>query len=111
MIIATRTLTLRESGADIDIPISIFAPNRLDDGSWRCRYDIGWPDTIRTAHAGGADSVQALLLALQMIGSELYTTNYHQEGRLFTDRPGDGYGFPVPVMLRDMLVGDDRKFL
>ncbi len=58
-----------------------------------------------------SNSVQALFIALQMIGSEIYTSEYHKSGRLFVDKPGEGYGFPVPVTLRDLLVGDDKKFL
>lgn len=111
MIIATRVLKLREPDADIDVQIRIFAPERLHDGSWNCRYEIGWPDQTRTVNSGGVDSVQSLLLAMQMIGSEIYATNFHKAGKLFLDRPGSGYGFPVAVSLRDLLVGDDMMYL
>ena len=61
--------------------------------------------------AGGFDSVQALFIALGMIGAEIYTSNYHKAGQLFWDKPGSGYGFPVAPTLRDLLIGDDTKFV
>jgi hypothetical protein len=111
VIVATRVLKLRSQEKDIDIPIRVFAPEREDDGAWFCRYEIEWPDGRWTSRAGGADSVQALFLALQMIGSEIYTSDYHKSGQLCLEAPGRGYGFPVPVTLRNLLVGDDVKFL
>jgi hypothetical protein len=56
--------------------------------------------------AFGKDSVQAILLALQMIGADIYA--YHKSGRLMFEAPGQGYGVPVPESLRDWLVGNDR---
>ena len=59
----------------------------------------------------GVDAVQALLFALQMIGAEVYTSSQHQSGRLEWLERGRGYGFPVPDNIRDLLVGDDKRFL
>lgn len=53
------------------------------------------------------DSVQALILALEMIGTELHASGYHAAGELSFERPGSGYGFPVPRTIGDELVGDD----
>jgi hypothetical protein len=58
----------------------------------------------------GADSVQALLVALKMIGADIYSSNYHKSGKLMLEAHGKGYGFPVPSSLRDLLEGDDAKF-
>ena len=69
--------------------------------------EIGWPDGVRRRFAGAGDSVQAILLAMQMIGTEIYTNPYHASGRLRWERDGGGYGFPVPKTIRDLLVGDD----
>jgi hypothetical protein len=55
--------------------------------------------------------MQALVHALQIIGAEIYSSNYHKSGRLFVERPGDGYGFPVMSGLRDLLIGEDKKYL
>jgi hypothetical protein len=50
------------------------------------------------------------MLAFQMIGADLYTSSYHKSGRLMFDEPGQGYGFPVPNSLRDLLIGHDREY-
>ena len=55
------------------------------------------------------NSVQALDIALRMIGAEIYTSDYHKFGNLFVEAPGRGYGFPVPATIRDLLIGDDKK--
>lgn len=55
--------------------------------------------------------MQALEIALRLIGAQLYASTYHQEGTLVFGKPGAGYGFPVPVNMRDLLVGDDAEFL
>jgi hypothetical protein len=107
--IATRLLHLRDGESKIEIPIRIFAP-RDRDGSWSCRYEIDWPEGCRTMEALGADSVQAILLAFQMIGAELYTSDHHKSGRLMFHEPGQGYGFPVAASIRDLLIGNDRKY-
>jgi len=111
MIIATRTLKLHTPASVVDIPISISSPFRENDGTWFCAYEIGWPEGVWKSRAGGVDSIQSLFLTLQMIGSDIYTSNYHRSGQLFLDASGNGYGFPVPISLREMLVGDDKKFL
>jgi hypothetical protein len=53
--------------------------------------------------------VQALVIALQMIGTELYTSAYHREGRLIYPRLPGGFGFPVAGNVRDLLEGEDRE--
>jgi hypothetical protein len=110
MLIATRTLKLRRTDGEIEIPVRIFAPQAASTKTWFCHYQIDWPEGESTSRAGGVDSVQALYLAMQMIGSEIYTSSYHKSGKLYLDAPGSGYGFPVPTTLRDLLVGDDKKF-
>ena len=111
MEIASRELTLRDDGKDIKIPIRIFAPEREETGAWGCRYEIGWPDKIRTKEIFGFDSVQALLHTLQIIGAEIYLSDYHESGNLYFDKPGNGYGFPVMSNFRDLLQGSDKKYL
>ena len=46
-----------------------------------------------------------------MIGAELYASAQNKSGALSWLAPGRGYGFPVPNAIRDLLVGDDKKFL
>jgi hypothetical protein len=59
----------------------------------------------------GGDAVQALEIALRLIGAQLYASKYHQDGSLVFETPGAGYGFPVPANLRDLLVGADAKVM
>ena len=110
MLIANRILTLRNGSNQTQIPIRVFAPEKSTNGSWFCRYEIDWPEGTQVMEAGGFDAMQALVVALTMIGSDLYTSNYHKAGALFFDKPGTGYGFPVPANLRDLLVGNDAKY-
>lgn len=111
MLIASRELTLRNGNGDIKIPVRVYSPTREATGTWACRYEIGWPDQKSNKEIFGVDSIQAIVLALQTIGAELYTSNYHEAGRLFFDKPGDGYGFPVVPTFRDLLQGADAKYL
>ncbi len=76
-----------------------------------CEYEIDWPEGTRKFAAHGLDSVQALELALKMIGSEIYTSEYHKSKMLSWEKPGRGYGFPVARNMRDLLEGDDAKYL
>lgn len=59
----------------------------------------------------GVDAIQALTITLGMIGAEFYSSSYHKSGSLVWDEPGNGYGFPLPPTLRDLLIGDDAKYL
>jgi len=110
MQIAARTLTLRDGDADTEIPIRLYAPQQQSARSWSCCYEIGWPEGDNSREVWGADSFQALVLTLQAIGTDIYTSSYHKSGALFFDAPGRGYGFPVPINQRDLLIGDDAKY-
>jgi hypothetical protein len=107
MIVATRVLKLRQPAGDIKIPIQIFAPEQ-EGTAWLCKFEINWPDETITMAAGGIDAVQALHLALQLIGAQLYASDHHASGKLMWLEPGKGYGFPVTKGIRDLLVGDDK---
>ena len=107
--IAERLLKLNDSSGTVDVPARIFAPER-ENHAWTCQYEILWPDGKRTAAAHGFDSMQAILAALQMIGTELYTSDHHKAGRLTWHEPGSGYGFPLTQNLRDLMIGDDAKY-
>ena len=107
MQIAYRTLKALENDNTIQIQITISAPIQTE-GEWSCDWSIGWPHGVRTARPYGVDSVQALRLSLEMIGAEIYSSPYHASGQLYFESPGNGYGFPVPSNLRDLLIGEDR---
>ncbi len=107
MIILSHTLYLRTGSKERPITVDIYKPEKREK-AWVCRYVIDWPEGKRTFESAGQDPLQALVLALQMIGSELYTSAYHHEGRLRAYDREKGYGFPVAGSLRDLLVGADR---
>jgi hypothetical protein len=109
MIIAKRALVLRRRTGNLRIPISIHAPEKAKV-DWICRYEIGWPGGKAKRWSGGVDAVQALELAFSMIGAEINTSRYSKSGRLQWLEPGRGYGFPVPKNIRDLLVGDDKRY-
>jgi hypothetical protein len=111
MVVASRVLKLRRGDRILDVPIRIWAPRETVHGTWSCRYELEWPDGTWSMNAEGADSVQAAFIALQMIGSEIYTSDYHKSGQLFFEAPGSGYGFPVPASLRSLLQGTDAEHL
>lgn len=110
MIIAFRTLTYAplDGGPDVAIAIRLYAPEDFA-GASKCRIEIDWPDGQLQSYGAGVDDFQAIELALQMIGMRIYLSPYHESGRLWFERPGGGYGFPVPYNMRDLLVGTDRE--
>lgn len=111
MVIAERTLTLRVGVRTNPVLVRLHTPQQTMPQRWTTRYEIGWPGENIAADIHGVDAVQALGLALQTIGAEIYASDYHKSGNLFWDTPGNGYGFPVVPTLRDLLEGDDKKYL
>jgi hypothetical protein len=111
MLILTHTLYRRTGEAEKAFDVRIYQPVK-EDRSWRCRYEIDWPDEeMHVMRAGGYDALQALVLAMGMISAEIYTTDYHAEGRLRVYETEQGYGFPVIGLIRELAVGADTFFL
>lgn len=111
MKIAERVLKFRDANGEAEIPVVISLPEQESDGAWFCQCEIGWPEGKWSTRAGGVDSIQAIQMAMQLIGTRLYVSEYHEAGKLYFEKPGNGYGFPVPISLRDLLIGDDAKYL
>jgi len=103
-----RVLNLRVAGRIVEVPIKI-GPTTALNGTWTCPFRIGWPDTPKTGQASGVDSAQALYHAMQLVAVQLYMSEPHRRGNLYWDKPGSGYGFPLPAGGRDIAVGADRK--
>lgn len=102
-----RELKLAAPTGTLTVAVTISPP--VDRGRyWECQYEIGWPEGKKTSEARGADAVQAIHLAMQAISVHLYASKHHQSGKLYWDRPGQGYGFPMPKVGRAQLVGEDR---
>jgi len=110
MTVMTRRLKIKAGHGDVDVPIRVFWPIE-GDGAWECRWEIEWPDRTRANAGRGVDAVQALLHALQMVGTEIYCSDEHRSGKLSWVSGRTGYGFPLPASGRDPFVGDDAKFL
>ncbi|CAD5298974.1 conserved hypothetical protein [Bosea sp. 62] len=104
-----RILTYASASGDILVPITVETPLQ-GEHDWSCAYEIGWPDAPRRGFGYGIDATQAMLLALKAAGTDLYTSDYHRSGRLRWIEPGDGYGYPVPKNIRELLVGNDAEY-
>jgi hypothetical protein len=109
VLIAQRLLYWAHSGKHEQIGVRIFLPAKVES-AWTCRYEIDWPDKMRSRSAAGNDSVQALLGAMQMIGSDIVASTYYASGEIVLDASYLGCGFPVPHNIRHLLRGDDAKF-
>ena len=70
-VIAERRLEGEHEGHAITVTVKVGKPMPDPDGLWSCPYLISSPVKERSFYAGGADAVQALYLALYMIGAEL----------------------------------------
>jgi len=107
MIIATRTLMLRQGAGEVPVLVHIHAPV-AGDRCWECHFEIGWPEGAKRAAGRGFDGAQALYLAMERIALELYGSLAHQAGDLRWGKPGEGYGFPMAKAGREDLIGEDR---
>ena len=71
-----------------------------------CPWRIEGLGSARTRYTCGGDRVQALLLALQRIGSDLYACDEYRSGRLRqfeSDDPCGDLGFPIIPGYEDLL--------
>ena len=93
MVVAERRLIVTGPSGDTEVSVRLFQPEN-EEGMWICRYEIDWPNERRSYFAGGVDSFQALILALQMIGAEIDASAYHKAGSLKWFERYRGYGFP-----------------
>jgi hypothetical protein len=46
-----------------------------------------------------------------MVGTEMYCSEEHRSRKLSWDHSWAGYGFPAHGNIRDVLAGNDRKYL
>jgi len=106
-IIASRILTLQIGASEHPVPINIFAPVE-GGGHWECRFEIGWPEGSKQSRSRGYDGVQAVYIAMQTIAVHLYASPHHAAGNLRWDKQGSGYGFPMPKVGYEDLIGEDR---
>ena len=59
----------------------------------------------------GVDSVQAMELALKMIGAFIYGSDHHASGNLMWEAPGQGLRVSgSPTTFGICSIGDDKKY-
>ncbi len=81
-----------EAAFHVHVHVPVLEPDGI---TWRCSYRLDGPLTKRWRYALGDDSMQALVLALQIISVELELCEENRAGRLgYFAEPGD-FGFPA----------------
>lgn len=82
------------------------------EGTWpvALRHLMIAPEGRVRSRAQGNDMVEAIHLALQKIGTELYMSRHHHDGTLSWKAGWTGYNFPLPKNGRDLLIGHDQRF-
>jgi hypothetical protein len=89
--------TLKVDGQDVTC--RFFRPEP-DGSSFRCRFEIDWPEGRRSKAAGGVDEVQALLLAMQGAHTDLLAAR-EKDGREVSWLDERTLGLPVAKSIRD----------
>ena len=69
------------------------APERVEDGCYRCYWEFVAPSYRKVRYAGGIDGFQAIHLATRMIGVSLWSIA-QENGYSFTWEGEDDVGFP-----------------
>jgi len=105
IVIARREFELGDSGKVI---LEVGTPYPVDDGkTWFCPYRILGLGNERVKRTGGIDSVQAVYMALQMAGTDLYTSDPSRQKEL-TWCGQLNLGLPVPKTIADMVPPEDQ---
>jgi hypothetical protein len=93
-IVATRNLDfVRHSGESETAIVSVGEPVRPEGGPWYCPYQVQTKSFERTFAMAGDDSMQALILTLHIIATELNALA-KQHGGVFKQYGGADLGFP-----------------
>lgn len=100
--IAETKLHIRMGNHITEMSIRIYIPEKGNE-DWYCKYEIDWPDQPRSVEVHGIDAVQCLVLALYMIGADLYCSSYHKNGQIERDGATGDFGFPVSASIREKI--------
>jgi hypothetical protein len=73
-----------------------------DEEGFKCIYQIDGLGRAQTGFAGGADSLQALELAMQTVLMRLVATDEYRDGRL-TWNGSSNLGLPVHETIRPLI--------
>lgn len=64
------------------ITVLIYLPVKNDDGSYSCHFQFLGFKSDKIRKSVGVDSVQALMLSLRKIGSELYNSDEYRDKKI-----------------------------
>lgn len=62
--------------------VRFYMPSKAPGGEFRCGYSVGWPEREVRRYACGLDGVQALMLAMRIVHTELVESDAYKAGRL-----------------------------
>ena len=106
--IAVRELELESAHGAPATPVTatLYPPTFSDAGKhWVCRYEIIGLSLEQRGHGAGEDAMQALMLALARMGTDLYCSDEAKKGRLKWFG-ADQLGFPC--YSRDLVKAPDE---
>jgi hypothetical protein len=103
-IVVERTFTV-VGGKPSVIAVKIGNPKKLSGhDDYKCENQICGLKNNNIKHACGIDSLQALMLALERVGAEIYTYQDHKDGRLRWAGDESGLlGLPIPNNIEDII--------
>lgn len=70
-----------DSGED-HVVVRFYRPSLASGGEHQCRWEIAWADRVQQRYACGVDGVQALMLAMKSVQSELMGSDLYKAGKL-----------------------------
>ena len=103
VVIATREIDIDDNRK---VTVAIGMPQEFPEGhDFYCPYQILGMGRENVRYGAGVDPVQALILTLQIIGTDLYTSDAFKAGRL-RYLGSRNLGFPVPENISDIIPED-----
>ena len=99
--VATRQLQLIPSGRPVALELE--APEQRRPGAWTCAYRVRGLGRVRAGRVGGADAIEALLLALEALRRELEPFGHRLT---WTGEPGE---LGLPTAVPDFLGAEFRR--
>lgn len=68
--------------SDGSVTIRFLRPALAPGGEYQCRWSILWPDRLEQRYTCGLDGIQALILAMKTVHSELMDSDLYRAGKL-----------------------------
>jgi hypothetical protein len=62
--------------------VRFFAPEQAPTSEYKCRWEIHWPERLRKSYTCGVDAIQALMLAMRIVHTELRLSDPYKQGHL-----------------------------